>query len=86
VGVEEPEFAVLDQAVGIFEVGEASADGFGLGSGQNYAAFKFFQQEVVMRSDPINGGVSVAGGCRFASRGFLFAGLGFVGGLARHGN
>jgi len=41
VGVEEPEFAVLDQAVGIFEVGEAAADGFGLGSGKDNAALKF---------------------------------------------
>ena len=31
VGVEQPEFAVLDQAVGVFEVGEAAADRFGLG-------------------------------------------------------
>jgi hypothetical protein len=48
VGVEEPELSVLDQAVGIFEVGEASTDGFGLGSGKNHATLKFFQQEVVM--------------------------------------
>ena len=85
VGVEEPEFAVLNQAVGVFQVGEAAADGFGLSSGKNNPALKFFQQEVVMGSDPINGGIALSGGGGLALRGFLCAGLGLMRGLAGHG-
>lgn len=57
----------------------------GLGSGKNNPALKFFQQEVVMGSDPINGSVALTGGGGLAARGFLRAGLGLVRGLARHG-
>ncbi len=84
VGVEQPEFAVLDQTVGVFKVGKAAANRFGLGSGKNYSTLKFFQQEVVMRSDPINGSIALTGGGRLAARGFLGTGLGLVCGLARH--
>jgi len=48
VGIEQPKFAVLDQAVGIFEVGEAAADRFASVPVKNHATLKFFQQEVVM--------------------------------------
>ena len=57
----------------------AGANRFHLGSGQNDAGLKFFQQEVVMRSDPINGGVSFAGGGRVAAGIFLRIRLGLVG-------
>ena len=85
VSIEQPEFAVLDQAVRVFEVGEAAADGFGLGPGKNYAALKFFQQEVVVGSDPINSGIALAAGGGLAARRFLQGGLGLVCGLAGHG-
>ena len=32
--IQQPEFAIFDQAVGIFEVGQAVADGFDLGASQ----------------------------------------------------
>src|SRR5580704_14485254 len=85
VGIEEPKFSVFDESVGIFEVGQAAADRFGLSSGKNHATLKFFQQEVVMRSDPINGSIALAGGCRFAFWRFLRAGLSLMRGLAGHG-
>jgi hypothetical protein len=85
VGIEQPEFAIFDEAVRIFEVGEAAANGFGLGSGQHHATLKFFQQEVVMRSDPINSGIALAAGGGLAARRFLRSGLRLMCGLARHG-
>ena len=42
VAIEEPEFAVLDQAVGVLEIGFAGADGLYLGSGENDAGLEFF--------------------------------------------
>jgi hypothetical protein len=42
VAIQEPEFAVLDQAVGVLEVGFAGADGLYLGSGEDYASLEFF--------------------------------------------
>jgi len=48
VGVEQKDFVVFDQAVGVLEVGQAGADGFDLGAGEGNSGLKFFQQEVVM--------------------------------------
>ena len=45
VAVEQPEFAIFKQAIGVFEVGLAGADRFDLGAGQGDAGFKFFQQK-----------------------------------------
>src|SRR5271157_1199532 len=42
MAVEEPEFAVLDEAVGVLEIGLAAADGFDLGSGQRDPGLEFF--------------------------------------------
>ena len=48
VTVEQPEFAVLHQPIGILEVRLAGPDRFDLGASQRNAGLKFFQQEVVM--------------------------------------
>ena len=48
VGIQQPEFAVLDQAIRILEVGQPAPDRFHLGPGQDHPRLKFFQQEVVM--------------------------------------
>ena len=45
VAVEEPEFAVFDQAVGVLKIGLARADGFDLGSGERDSGLEFFQQK-----------------------------------------
>src|SRR5262249_5567470 len=84
VSIQKPELAVLDQTVGILEVGLASPDGFHLRPSQNDAGLKFFEQEVVMRRDPINGGVSLPGGSRIPTRIFLWIRLGLMGLRARH--
>jgi hypothetical protein len=75
VGIEEPEFAVLEEAVGVLEVGVAGTDGLDLGASEDDARLKFFKQEVVMRSDPIDGSVSFAGGGRVAAGILLRVGL-----------
>ena len=84
VCIQKPEFAVLEQAVGVLEIGAAGADGFDLGSGEDHPGFKFFQQEVVVGSDPIDGGVSLPGGGRIPARIFFRTGLGLMCGRARH--
>jgi len=84
VSIEQPEFAVLDQTIGILKVGESAANRFCLGSGKNNTALKFFQQEVVMGSDPINGSIALTGGGGVAAWGFFRAGFGLVCGLAGH--
>ena len=48
VAIQQPEFAVFDQAVGVLEVAAASPYRFDLGPGQSNPRLKFFQQEVVM--------------------------------------
>jgi hypothetical protein len=85
MAVEEPEFAVLEQAVGVLEIGLAGANGLYLGSGENDSGFEFFEQEIVMARVPINGSIFLAGGGRLAARILLPIGLGLVGGLLGHG-
>ena len=48
VAIQQPELAIFDQAVSIFEVASAGPDRFDLGPGQRNPRLKFFQQEVVM--------------------------------------
>src|ERR1700739_3309867 len=84
VAVEEPKPHVFDDAVGILHVGATTTNGLDFGSGQSHPGFKFFQQEVVMGSDPIDGGVTLATGCGITARAFLCVGFGLVRGLAGH--
>jgi len=48
VAIQQPQLAVFDQSVGVFEVGMPSSNRFDLSPSQRHACLKFFQQEVVM--------------------------------------
>src|SRR5947209_17376548 len=85
VAVEQPEFAILDQAISVFQVGVAGTNRFHLGTAEYDAGLKFFQQEVVVGSDPINSGISLSGGSRVPPRILFRVRLGGMGGLAGHG-
>src|SRR5262249_37104537 len=86
VGVQEPEFAVFHNAVRVFEIGVPSPDRFDLGSGQNDTSLKFFQQEIVMGSDPIDGCIPLTRSGWVAARIFLRVGFGLVYGGPGHGS
>ena len=60
--VEQKRFAVLDEAVGVLEVGLALADGLDLGAAQGHAGFEPLQQEVVVAGGAVVRGVALAGG------------------------
>ena len=62
VGVEEEGFAVFEEAVGVFEVGFAFADGFDLGAAEGDAGFYAVGEEVVEAGGAVEGGVAGAGG------------------------
>ena len=62
MAVQQPEFVVLHQTVGVLQVGLAGPDRLYLGTGKNHSRLKFFQQEVVVAGVPINGGISFPGG------------------------
>ncbi len=62
VGVEEEALAVLEQAVGVLEVGFAFADGFDLGAAEGDAALEAVGEEVVVAGGAVEGGVALAGG------------------------
>ena len=77
--VEQKSLAVLDQAVGVFEVGLALADGFDFGSAQRDAGFDLFDEEVVVAGAAIVSGVALAAGDGVAR-------LGSFGGRLRGGD
>jgi hypothetical protein len=62
VSVEEEEFAVFQNAVGVFEVGFAFSDGFDFGAAEGDAGFVFVGEEVVEAGGAIEGGVALACG------------------------
>jgi len=64
VGVEEEGFAVFEEAIGVFEVGFAFADGFDFGAAQGDAGFDAVGEEVVEAGGTVEGGVACAGGYR----------------------
>ncbi len=87
--VEQKRLAILDEAVGILQVGLALADGLDLGAAQRNAGLKFFQQKVVVAGGAIMRGVPLAAGHGVARlRGLFGAGRIFgdnlMAGLARH--
>ena len=69
--VEQKRLAVLDEAVGVFEVGLALADGFDLGPAQGHAGLELLQQKVVVAGDAIVRSVPLAAGHRVAGPGRL---------------
>src|SRR5450759_275347 len=85
VAVEEPEFAVFEQPVGVLEIGRAGTDGFHLGSGENDSGLEFFEQEIVVTRVPVYSGIPLSGGGGLAARILLPIGLGLVSSLLGHG-
>src|SRR5882757_11185279 len=69
--IQQEGFTILDQPVGIFQIGFALANGFDLGTAQSYAGLELLQQEVVMAGGAIHGGISGTGGDRIAFLDFL---------------
>ena len=51
-------FAVLEQAVGVLEVGFAFADAFDLGAAEGDAGFELVGEEVVVAGGAVEGGVA----------------------------
>jgi hypothetical protein len=84
VAVEEPEFAVLDEAVGVLEIGLAGSNGLYFGSGENDSGLEFFEQEIVVTRVPVYSGILFSGSGGLAARIFLPIGLGLVGSLLGH--
>ena len=87
--VEQEGFAVLEQAVGVFEVGFAFADAFDLGAAEGDAGFELVGEEVVEAGRAVEGGVAAAGGYGVAVLGlgrglWLRRGRGRVGERACH--
>ena len=84
VAVQEPELSVLDQAIGVLEIGLAGADGFDLGAGENDSDLEFIEQEIVVPRVPVNGGISLSGGSGLPAGIFLAIRLRLMGSLLRH--
>ena len=62
VGVEQEALAVLEQSVGVLEVGLAFADGLDLGAAQDDSGLVLVEQRVVVAGGAIVGSVAHAGG------------------------
>src|SRR5450432_4247899 len=89
MGIQEERLSVLDEPVGVLEVGLAFADGLDLGAAEGDAGLEAVEEEVVMRGGPVEGGVALAGRERVAGL-WLVGGRGGgasgrrMGGLAGH--
>ena len=66
VGVEQEAFAVLQQAIGVLEVGIAFADRLDLCSAQRHSGLELVGEGVVVAGGAVEGGVALAGGDRVA--------------------
>src|ERR1039458_3360344 len=72
VRINQPQFAVFHQAIGVFQIGPSSADGLDLGAAQGDAGLELVQQKVVVRRSPVHRRVALAAGDRIAPDLFLF--------------
>jgi len=84
MAVQQPQLPVLDEPVRVLQVRPATPDRLHLGPRQRHPSLKFFQQEVVMRSDPINGSIPLSARGGIPPRGFLRIRLGLMRGLTGH--
>ena len=75
--VQQKGLAVLDQSVGVLEIGFALADGFDLGAAQGDAGLEFLQQEVVVAGGAIDRASRAPAAT--GSRSFVFCGAVFCG-------
>ena len=88
--VQQKGLAVFDDAVGVFEIGFAFADGLDLCPAESDACLEFIGKKVVVPGGAIDGGVAGAGRNRISGprRGLGFLGGGrshLMAGLAGHG-
>src|SRR5882757_5017179 len=87
--VEQKGFTILDEPVGVFEIGLAFADGLDLGSAQDYAGLDLIVQEVIEARAAIERGIPLAAGDGVARPGRFGRRLSGwddgMTGLARHG-
>jgi hypothetical protein len=60
VTVQQPEFPVFDKPIRIFQIGATRTHGLDLSSGQSDPGLEFFQQEVVVPSDPVYRGIALS--------------------------
>src|SRR5271156_117113 len=66
MGIQKEGLAVFEQAVGVFEVGLALANGLNFAAAQCDSRLEFVEQEIVMAGRAVHGGVALAGGDRIA--------------------
>lgn len=85
VGVEQESLAVLDNAVGVFKIGFAFADGLDFGSAEGHAGLKTVEEKVVVAGSPIHARVAIAGSNGVAGLVLLRVLNVRMGGLPRHG-
>ena len=86
VRVQKPDFPIFHEPVRILEIGPGTTDRFDFGASQGDAGLKFFQQEIVVRSDPVYSGISLTGGRGITARVLFRIWLGLLAGLPRHGS
>ena len=84
VGVEQEGLAILEEAVGVFEIGFAFADGLDLGTTEGDATLEAVGEEVVEAGGAVEGSIALAGGDGVAVFG-LDCRLGGCGGGGRVG-
>src|ERR1035438_8441328 len=68
VRIDQPEFAIFYQPVGVLEVSSSGAHGFHFGSAQGDTGFKLLQQKVVVRRGAVDRSVPLSAGGRIAPR------------------
>src|SRR6266568_951297 len=71
MNIEQKCLAVLDEAVGVSQIGIALADGLDLGPPQCHAGLELLQKEVVMAGSTVLRGISFPGGDRVARLSWL---------------
>src|ERR1700678_3092402 len=87
--VEQESLGILDQPVGVFQVGLALPYGLDFGPAQSYASLNLLHQKVVVARAPVMRGIALSAGHRiagllgFISRRFV-GGNDHMTGLARH--
>src|ERR1017187_7301611 len=84
VRVDQPEFAILHQPVGVLEVSSPSAHRFHFGSAQGDAGFELLQQKVVVRRGAVDRSVPLSAGRRIAPWLLFLLGTAFGGRVTNH--
>src|SRR5437660_1753735 len=62
MSIQEPEFAVFDQRIGILEIGATRPDGFNLRPGEHHSGFQLVFQKIIMTCGPVLRGIPLPGG------------------------